>query len=649
MAVTAAPRLSLWRELDWPRTARAVVVPLALILLPIWLGRAAPGLLSQFRALMIGLGLTYALMALSLNLLMGYAGQVSLGHAGFFGLGAFVSSLVTDGYLFSMGTGMVTAAICGGFLAFLVGLPSLRIKGLYLAISTLAFGVAMQIYVFRLSFLTAGSAGASLPRPRFGSFEVLLNADYLAILMAVLVAVWIFDRNITRSKVGRAFFAIRADEDVAASFGVFVAGYKLLAFTLSGALAALAGSLFGHLVGFVQSESFEFDLSMLFVVMVVVGGLGSRWGVMTAAFFFGILPRVLKALEGWDLIVGAALLIFTISRHPEGMAGAIRHAREKKGRKKAQAGLSRTARAAEASGGEAAAGAAGGGSADDEADDEIVIPRFVQVRGEFGPFPGVPEVHPGDPLLDVRDVAIRFGGLKALDGVSLQVPKRAIVGLIGPNGAGKSTLFNCISGFARPTTGRITYAGVDILNMPPDARSVLGMGRTFQNIGLVPDESVLENFLLAQHTRITYGVLAALAGTPRARLQDLAAARRAREAIEALGLEDIADKRAGELSGGQQRIVEIGCALASAPDMLLLDEPSAGLSPAAAEGLATRLSEIRTGLDKTILLIEHHIPMVLSVCDYVYVLNYGKVLAEGRPQEIIENPEVARAYLGAAA
>lgn len=641
MAVSAAP-VSMWREVDWRRLARAVAVPVGLILLPIWLGRAAPGVLTQFRGLMIGLGLTYALMALSLNLLMGYAGQISLGHAGFFGLGAFVSSLVTDGYLFSMATGMIVSAICGGLLAFLVGLPSLRIKGLYLAISTLAFGVAMQIYVFRLPFLTAGSAGASLPRPRFGSFEVLLNADYLAILMAVLAAVWIFDRNITRSKVGRAFFAIRADEDVAASFGVFVAGYKLLAFTLSGALAAVAGSLFGHLVGFVQSESFEFDVSMLFVVMVVVGGLGSRWGVMTAAFLFGILPRVLKALEGWDLIVGAALLIFTISRHPEGMAGAIRHARDKKGRKKTEAARA-AVRASQADGAETAA--------DDgvDEDDDVIIPRFVEVRGDFGEFPGVPYVAPGDPLLVVRDVAIRFGGLQALDGVSLQVPKRAIVGLIGPNGAGKSTLFNCVSGFAHPSAGSISYAGVDILNMPPDARSMLGMGRTFQNIGLVPDESVLENFLLAQHTRIRYGVLAALAGTPRARLTDMEAKRRSQVAIEALGLEDIANKRAGELSGGQQRIVEIACALASAPDMLLLDEPSAGLSPAAAEGLAARLSEIRTRLDKTILLIEHHIPMVLSVCDYVYVLNYGKVLAEGRPQEIVENPEVARAYLGAAA
>ncbi|MGH2740505.1 MAG: ABC transporter permease subunit [Actinomycetota bacterium] len=612
-------------RIDWRGLLRLGGIAAVLIGLPPLLGSVWPGVFNQFRGLMLGVGVTYALAALSLNVLMGYAGQISLGHAGFFGLGAFASSVVTERYRLAMIFGMLVAAAAGGLAAFLVGLPSLRIRGLYLAISTLAFGVAMQIFVFRIGFLTGGSAGASLPRPRFGETELLGNFDYLGMLLGILLLVWLLDRNVTRSKIGRAFFAIRSNEEVASSFGVNVAGYKLLAFTISGALAGLAGSLFGHLIGFVQAESFEFDISLLFVVMVVVGGLGSRWGVLVAGVFFAILPRLLTAFEGWDLIIGSALLIYTIARNPGGLAGAVREARERRGRKEARR------------------------ETDEAGDEEPVIPRFVDVSTNGGISSRPDDVLPGDPLLRLEDVAVRFGGLDALGGVSLEIPKGAIVGLIGPNGAGKSTLFNVISGFTWPDRGKVLYRKRDIVWEPPHRRARLGIGRTFQNVGLVADESVLDNFLLAQHVALRYDVPDGLLYDGIARRSDDRARTRAVRAIEALGLSDLAHLPAGSLSGGQQRIVEMGCALITNPDMLLLDEPSAGMAPAAAESLAQRLLGVRDELGKTILLIEHHIPMVLAVCDYVYVLHLGRILTEGKPSEIVKDAEVARAYLGEAA
>lgn len=618
-------RAPLLRGIDWKGFLRILGVAALLVGLPPLLGNVWPGPLADFRALMIGVGVTYAIAALSLNLLMGYAGQISLGHAGFFGLGAFTSSIVTDQFRLAMVYGMLAALIVGGLAALIVGIPSLRIRGLYLAISTLAFGVAMWVFVFKLGFLTQGSAGASLPRPRFGTGELLLNLDYLGLLLGVLLLVWLFDRNVTRSKVGRAFFAIRSDEDVAWSFGVNVWGYKLLAFTLSGAIAGLAGSLFGHLMGFVQPDTFRFDLSLLFVVMVVVGGLGSRWGVLIAGIFFGVLPRLLQVFEGWDLILGAGLLIYTIARHPGGLAGAVRHAVERKGEKLARRGDERAEQ------------------------DDVAIPRFADLATEDSPTLARSGTAPGDGLLDVRDVSVRFGGLQVLDGVSLEVPKGSVVGLIGPNGAGKTTLFNVLSGFVWPDDGKALYAGRDLIPQAPSARARLGIGRTFQQVGLVRDESVLQNFLLAQHTVAGYGIGSGLLYDPFARVGDLTARHRAERAIESLGLGPLAHLPVGSLSGGQQRIVEIGCAMIGSPETLLFDEPSAGMAPAAAERLAERLLQVRDTLGTTILLIEHHIPMVLAVCDYVYVLHLGRILAEGSPAEIVQNPEVARAYLGEAA
>jgi branched-chain amino acid transport system ATP-binding protein len=258
----------------------------------------------------------------------------------------------------------------------------------------------------------------------------------------------------------------------------------------------------------------------------------------------------------------------------------------------------------------------------------------------------VPDLTVADPVIDISALSIRFGGLQALDDVSLQVGEHEIVGLIGPNGAGKTTCFNCITGFYRSDTGRVLYRGQDITRVPPHQKAAMGFGRTFQNVGLVKNATVLDNLKTAQHARVPYGVGAGMLGAPAVRVAEKELVRRAEAVLEMLELGDLRDKRVANLSYGTLKLLELGCALATDPDVLLLDEPSSGMGPDEAHALGDRLLELRREFGLTMLLIEHHVPLVTAVCDYVYVLNFGRLLAEGTPDVVRAHPEVIVAYLG---
>ncbi|HVF12880.1 MAG TPA: branched-chain amino acid ABC transporter ATP-binding protein/permease [Actinomycetota bacterium] len=601
-----------------PRRVNIAMLAIAFIVLPPLASRALPDLLNISRSTILGVAVCYAAAAISLNVLMGYAGQISLGHGALLGVGAFASGLITTrGPTLPIPVGFIVAAIAGGVIALAIGFPSLRLRGLYLAIATVGFTLAMEQSVFKWNVLTRGSAGIELPRRLISNVVLTKTADFLPVALLTLLAFWLVDYNIVRSKLGRAFNGIRESEEVAQSFGVDVARYKLLAFVISGAMAGTAGALFGHLIGVVNSETFKYSSwSLLLVMLVVIGGLGTRWGVVIAGIFFGIMPHILKWItkdaQGWELVVGSALLVYTVARHPGGFAGAIHEARLAKGEK-----LARQSHA------EATVQA---------------LPSFPRPTG------GIESKH--QRVLEVKGLTVRYGGLVAVGDADLEVHRGQIVGLIGPNGAGKTTLFNAVSGFVRPQAGTIRLNGADISSLAPFERSALGMGRTFQLIGLAKNLSVLENFLLAQHQLAPYGVGSSLMFLPSAARKEEELIEKSKAAIEALGFTRYADLPVKNLSHGQQRLVELGCALITAPDLLLLDEPSAGFSPAAVENLTDRLRDIRDDFGRTILLIEHNIPMVLDLCDYIYVLNFGQVLAQGSRDEIASHPEVIAAYLG---
>jgi branched-chain amino acid transport system ATP-binding protein len=250
------------------------------------------------------------------------------------------------------------------------------------------------------------------------------------------------------------------------------------------------------------------------------------------------------------------------------------------------------------------------------------------------------------PVLEVRGVSIRFGGLLALVDVDLKVDEWEVVGLIGPNGAGKTTLFNCITGVYRPNQGRILHRGEEVTRMPTHKRVARGFGRTFQNVGMVKSATVLDNLRIAQHSHVSYGPVSGLLGSSRAMREERELVDRADALLDLLGLGAIRDRTVAGLPYGTLKLLELGCALATDPDVLLLDEPSSGMGPEEAHDLGDRLLALRKEFGVTLLLIEHHVPLVARVCDYVYVLNFGRVLAEGEPAEIQRHPEVIAAYLG---
>jgi branched-chain amino acid transport system ATP-binding protein len=284
------------------------------------------------------------------------------------------------------------------------------------------------------------------------------------------------------------------------------------------------------------------------------------------------------------------------------------------------------------------------------ADDDTSVPALPDLplppttaRGGVVPYP-----RGSESLLEVEDVTVRFGGLVAVDGASFSVPAGKIVGLIGPNGAGKSTLFNAISGLVRTQSGTIRFRGEAIHDLRSDQRARLGIARSFQQVGLAADLSVRDNLLLAQHQLAAYGDTAAMLMLPSVADREHELRERADRAIEALGFADAATKPVKLMSGGQQRIVEIACLLLTAPDLVMLDEPSAGMAPGVAENLAARLRELRDSLGRTVLLIEHNVPLVMDTCDYVYVLDAGRIVAAGTPVEITSDERVIEAYFGTA-
>ncbi len=611
-----------------PSTLRRLPVPgflVALVLAALLPATVGEAVLSDKNALLGSAACAFAIAAISLNVLMGYAGQISLGQFAFVGVGAFTTGIVTsvDQLRLPWVAGLAAAAVAGGVIAFLVGLPALRLRGLYLAVVTVSVAYVGWQSLFRVEAIGGGSAGKVTPRPYVGDTAISSDAAFLSIAAVLLVLVWQLDVNLTRSRLGRAFQAVKADEAVAASFGVDVARYKLIAFTLSGAIAGIAGAIIGTAYGTVTASTFDYARSLLLVVIVVIGGLGSRWGVVTAAIFATLLPDALVALfgsgiRGLDLVLNAALLMYTLARHPGGFAGAVEEARVKRARRK--------------------------GGEPPLPPTRPSLPALTRPAG----MPPLPRVRPGVPVLQATGVSVRFGGLQAVDSADLRVDRGTIVGLMGPNGAGKTTMFNAVTGALRPDAGRVELLGVDVSDLPTHARTALGMSRTFQLIGLAKGQSVYENLLIAQHLAAPYGVLSALTMVGPARWYERDVRARADEVLEGLGFQRFRDTQVGRLSHGQQRIVEIGCALVTSPELVMLDEPSAGMSPAAAEDLAATLLDVRDRLHRTVLLIEHNVPLVLGVADELYVMAAGKVIADGEPVEVVQRPDVVTAYLGTA-
>jgi branched-chain amino acid transport system permease protein len=565
------------------------------------------------------------LLAQSINLLTGVAGQISLGHAGFFAIGAYGSALLVK----SAGAPVI-AAIFGGtvitaVVGWLLAVPAGRVKESYLAMMTSGFGLLCFEIIKEWNDVTGGVMGLSgIASPTLKSLTILGmkidGVDYFRILLvAAAIVLWLL-RNFIQSHHGRAFFAIQASEIAAGSIGIDQARTKRRAYSISAAIAGLAGAFYAHLVGYLGPDSFTIMRSVEVLVMAVVGGIGTIIGPILGAVLFTYLPSKLQAFAAYQFMVYGLILMVVFLLFRKGFAGAIAEpARFIPGRALRAVGLT----------------AAG-------------VPARVDASAAQTAQPSVAAAgHQTDaaPLLEVRDLVKRFAGLVAVDGVSLALHPGRITALIGPNGSGKSTLVNVASGIYTPSSGQVILRGKEIGGQTSHAIAAQGVIRTFQDPRLVPSFTVRENILLGAHLRYRSSMIASALRLPGVMKEEQAHLTQATQVMEVAGLAGVADQLLESLPYGYRRLTEVARAMMADPDVLMLDEPAAGLS----EGELGRLAEVIRYIKsqgKSVLLIEHHMDFVNDIVDDVVVLDSGRVIYRGDMSGMRRDPAVIEAYLG---
>jgi branched-chain amino acid transport system permease protein len=598
-----------------------LLVPAVLVVAVLILPRLVT---SNYWMNLINLSISLAVACLGLNIVLGYAGQLSLAQAAFWGVGAYTSAILTTQFGLPVWAGMFAAFFVAAFFGILLGIPTLKLSGHYLAMATIGFGIILQLILVNAIWLTKGSDGITqIPSPWIGSFELKAPGDFYYVAAVSLILFTWGAIHLKDSRVGRAFMAIRENEMAAGTAGVDTTYYKILAFTLSAGYAGFGGWLFAHSCShYISPDTFSFEQSVIMLVMAVLGGNGSAIGSIVGATLLTLLPEMLRFLKDAYMMFYAAGIVAIMIFMPSGIAGLVK-----------SMPVSLRLRAWWNAGSTAARQVASAAAARENSGGK---PNAFSIEDCTGS---------GEVLLSVKGLAKHFGGLKAVDGVDMEVRRGEIQALIGPNGSGKTTILNMLSGLYAPTSGEIALDGAVVTGQKPHVITAHGVARTFQNIRLFGELTVLDNVLIGQHSRSKAGLVASIFRPGSQRTEEAALRLKALEALEFVGLRSKEFAEAKSLPYGRQRVLELARALVSDPKLLLLDEPAAGLNAAETEALVELLFQIRDrGI--TILLVEHDMSLVMNVSDHITVLNFGKKIAEGSADEVEHNQEVIDAYLG---
>jgi ABC-type branched-subunit amino acid transport system ATPase component/ABC-type branched-subunit amino acid transport system permease subunit len=632
-----APRVSMvperLREIWWVRRSPqlgASLVFVAAIVLPFFFTESS----QQFIYAEI---LAFALCATSVTVLTGWGGQLSLGQMAFAGIGALSAAALERGVGVDLGWGnfhflkgslpplpfgvaLILGAVVACLVATLIGTGALRVRGLLLAASTLAFAIAAQAYVFPLQIFSLGQETVQMPRGKIGPFDVSVNnRGYYYGTLIVLAVVLILLGRLRRSGVGRTVIGVRENESAASALTVSPAKAKLTAYATGGFIAGLGGAILGGLVvtiGYTE-RFFTVQDSLTLVAMAVIGGLGGRAGAVIGALWVIGLPAFWPDNNLVPLLTSSIGLLIILLYIPGGFTQVGYWFR-----------------------------------------DEAL--RFLEKR--LPPQPAKASVEPPSSLSRVltadevrtntdgsvlRTVGLRvsYSGLLAVDHVSFRAMPGEVVGLIGTNGAGKSTLLNAIGGFVA-SQGGIDLFGHDVSHLKPHRRARLGLGRTFQAATLFPELTVREVVELALEARGPTSFWGTLLYVPKAARAERQRHSDAAELIDFLGLGRYADRFVAELSTGTRRIVELAALLAAAPSVICLDEPTAGVAQRETEAFGPLITRVQAELHATLVIVEHDLPLILAISDRVYCLEAGAVIAEGTPIEVRSNPRVIASYLG---
>ncbi|MBN9439419.1 branched-chain amino acid ABC transporter ATP-binding protein/permease [Bosea sp. (in: a-proteobacteria)] len=551
------------------------------------------------------IGVNY-LAAAGLNVLVGYAGQKSLGHAGLFAVGAYTAAIANIEWGINPWLSLVLACLFGAIFGLVIAMPSVRVSGPSLAMVTIGFGIVVEKIVTEWTDIFKGQAGFyGISPPSLGGVS-FTNLHWVWFVGALCIATHLMLRSLLAGRYGRAFLAVQMAEPAAQSVGISVVRAKTLAFVISAVTCALAGAVVAQQNQYFNSDFITFNLSILLLVVVIFGGSGSLYGPIFGAVILTLLDAWLARWPALQHFTYGALLLFSLYLMPNGIAGAV-------------SGLAaRWRKPAET-------------RPEDSGHSALAAASSAPASGE---------------ILVVKDLYKAYGGIVPVRNVSFAISAGKVHALIGPNGAGKTTLLNLLSGHVAPDGGSIRFEGRETVGFAAHRVAGLGIARTFQNLKLFGELSALDNVLLGAHLHIETGFAASLLGLPSSRRTEAKARADALALLTDLGLGERAHEPAKSLPYGLQRRLEIARALASQPKLLLLDEPAAGLNPQETHELGEVIRRIQQA-GVTVLLIEHHMDLVMGISQHVLVLDYGALIAEGRPEAIRRDPKVVAAYLGA--